>query len=197
MRKILSIGGMPGTGKTTLMRQFMAPYKWESVEPVKLVSSMYNPDLDLYVLGKYEDPTEVFAGSDKLSMAVQPAAIEFTRNTKSNILFEGDRLFSGTFIQHLFDLEDTEMAVFILETENAIREARYKERGSEQSDQFISGRRTKVANIEKNFASTNRVKNFQHNIPEDTDTVCAAIKAYLDGTFVFEKTHSSLDDFFG
>ena len=76
VRKLIAVGGSPGTGKTTLFRKFMEDKNFQPLEPAKLVSAMYNPDLDLYVLGKYEDG-EVFAGTDRLSMAVQPAVQEW------------------------------------------------------------------------------------------------------------------------
>ena len=71
MRKIVAVGGQPGTGKTTLFRKYMESKSWKTVEPAKLVSAMYNEELDLYILGKYQEG-ETFAGTDRLSMAVQP-----------------------------------------------------------------------------------------------------------------------------
>ena len=86
MRKLIAVGGCPGTGKTTLFRKFMEAHTWEKVEPKKLLPSLYCKDLDLYVLGKYEDG-ETFAGTDRLGMNVQPVAQEFVSETTSNILF--------------------------------------------------------------------------------------------------------------
>ena len=87
-RKIIAVGGSPGTGKTTLFRKFMEGKVFQPVEPAKLVSAMYNTERDLYILGKYEEG-EVFAGTDRLSMAVQPAVQEWIASHNCNILFEG------------------------------------------------------------------------------------------------------------
>jgi cytidylate kinase len=68
MRKIIAVGGVPGTGKTTLFRKFMEGKTFDKVEPVKLMPALYSAELDLYILGKYEEG-EIYAGTDKLSMA--------------------------------------------------------------------------------------------------------------------------------
>ena len=49
-RKIVAVGGQPGTGKTTLFRKFIDSKTWIEVDPVKLVSAMYNQERDLYSL---------------------------------------------------------------------------------------------------------------------------------------------------
>lgn len=150
MRKIIAIGGEPGTGKTTLMREFMKGYEWKPVEVEKLVSAMYCEQLDLYVLGKYED-NQVFAGTDRLSMAVQPNAVKFVKETKSNIIFEGDRIFNQSFLEFLVEQPNTEVDIIYLTAYDATLKERYIKRGSDQSETFLRGRRTKYQNLLTNF----------------------------------------------
>lgn len=152
MRKILAIGGVPGTGKTTLMRALMQSLgEWERVKPVKLVDCEYNKSHDLYVFGKY-DEGEVFAGTDKLSMAVQPEALQFIKNNQDlNVIFEGDRLFNGSFLRDLMDLPDTDLKVVLLTCPNKELTERYKARGSEQPEKFLQGRKTKYDNLLMSF----------------------------------------------
>lgn len=150
MRKIIAIGGEPGTGKTTLVRKFMNPLTWEAVEPVKLVNAMYCKEKDLYVLGKYEEG-ETFAGTDRLSMAVQPAVKEFVLSTTSNILFEGDRVFNQSFLEFLAEQRNTELDIVYLTADSDILKARYAARGSDQSETFLKGRKTKYENLLTNF----------------------------------------------
>jgi hypothetical protein len=88
-RKIIAVGGVPGSGKTTLFRKYMEDKSWTECAPAKLVVASYNTDRDLYVLGKY-DEGETFAGTDRLSMAVQPPLQEWIASHNCNILFEGD-----------------------------------------------------------------------------------------------------------
>ena len=33
MRKIIAVGGRPGTGKTTLFKKFMSEYEWDKGSP--------------------------------------------------------------------------------------------------------------------------------------------------------------------
>jgi broad-specificity NMP kinase len=142
MRKIIAIGGEPGTGKTTLVRKFMEPLTWEAVEPVKLVSAMYCKEKDLYVLGKYQEG-ETFAGTDRLSMAVQPAVKEFVESTTSNILFEGDRVFNQSFLEFLAEQPSTELDIVYLIAEPDTLKKRYAD--------FLKGRKTKYENLLTNF----------------------------------------------
>ena len=55
MRKIIAVGGSPGTGKTTLFRKFMENHEWVKVEPKKMLPALFCKELDLFILGKYED----------------------------------------------------------------------------------------------------------------------------------------------
>ena len=150
MRKIIAVGGSPGTGKTTLFRKFMESHTWEKVEPKKMLPAMYCKELDLYVLGKYEDG-ETFAGTDRLSMAVQPIAQEFVKECQSNILFEGDRIFNQSFLEFAMNLQEVDLQVVFLKAPKSVLEQRYKDRGSDQSEQFLKGRETKYSNLLSNF----------------------------------------------
>lgn len=150
MRKIIAVAGQPGTGKTTLFREFMKNYTWEKQEPLKMLPVMYCKELDLYVLGKYEEG-ELFAGTDRLGMSIQPIAQQFVAETKSNILFEGDRLTNGKFYDHLLSLSDTEVQFVVLTVKSDTLTKRYSDRGSNQSETFLKGRETKISNILTNF----------------------------------------------
>ena len=170
MRKIIAIGGEPGTGKTTLVRKFMEPLTWEAVEPVKLVSAMYCKEKDLYVLGKYEEG-ETFAGTDRLSMAVQPAVKEFVESTTSNILFEGDRVFNQSFLEFLSEQPNTELDIIFLVAEPDTLRARYADRGSDQSEVFLKGRKTKYENLLTNFTLMPYTMKFLNENEHDQNVV--------------------------
>jgi len=55
MRNIFAIGGIPGTGKTTLMNAIMKSIAddWVAEKPVDLLDSIYSKSRDTYVFGKY------------------------------------------------------------------------------------------------------------------------------------------------
>jgi pantothenate kinase len=170
MRQIIAIGGEPGTGKTTLMRNFIATIDdWKNVEPVKLLPCMYTQAKDCYIFGKYEDG-EVFAGTDRLSMAVQPNAIEFVKSTESNIIFEGDRLFNQSFLEFL-TTQSGELTVLYLKTSDRILKERYEERGSNQSEQFLRSRKTKYSNLLTSFDLMPYTVEMENETPQQAEEI--------------------------
>lgn len=176
VRKLIAVGGSPGTGKTTLFRKYMEGKNFQPLEPAKLVSAMYNQERDLYVLGKYETG-EVFAGTDRLSMAVQPPMQEWIASHNCNILFEGDRIFNQSFLEFAMGLPDTELHIVFLNAPKDILEQRYKDRGSDQSEQFLRGRETKYSNLLSNFDLMPYITEFTNtNLDEQ-----AKVLAFLEG----------------
>jgi hypothetical protein len=178
MRNIIGISGVPGTGKTTLMWKFIDQYNWIETEPVKLVPALYNAELDLYILGKYEKG-EVFAGTDRLSMACQPAVVEFISNNTSNILFEGDRLTNFKFFDFLLSLKETKVNFVVLTTNKNLLKERYDFRGSNQSETFLKGRNTKIDNILANFEYMDYTEVFPNDKFEDQKTILEFIEGKL------------------
>ena len=178
VRKLIAVGGSPGTGKTTLFRKFMEGKNFQPVEPAKLVSAMYCAELDLYILGKYEEG-EVFAGTDRLSMAVQPAVSEWIASHNCNVLFEGDRIFNQSFLEFAMGLPDTDLQVVFLNAPKDILEQRYADRGSDQSEQFLRGRETKYNNLLSNFDLMPYITEFANTNLEEQ----AKVLNFLEGQF--------------
>ena len=147
--RVIAIGGEPGSGKSTLMKEIINHY---GVQPkynsFKLVPYLQKDNI--YVLGKYEEG-EVFSGTDRMSMAVQPEAVKFLKSLSNNsiVLFEGDRLFTASFLEHCLDKYN--LSIIYLSTTKQIREDRYKERGSNQNETWLQGRETKISNIMSNM----------------------------------------------
>jgi len=177
-RKLIAVGGQPGTGKTTLFRKFMEGKDWIDVAPVKLVNASYNIERDLYILGKYEEG-QVFAGTDRLSMAVQPPLQDWIASHNCNILFEGDRIFNQSFLEFAMGLPDTELQVVYLKVPKGILEQRYKDRGSDQSEQFLKGRETKYSNLLSNFELMPYITEFSNTNLEEQGKVLAFLESNL------------------
>ena len=177
-RKLIAVGGSPGTGKTTLFRKFMEGKNFQPVEPAKLVSAMYCAELDLYILGKYEEG-EVFAGTDRLSMAVQPAVTEWIASHNCNVLFEGDRIFNQSFLEFAMGLPSTDLQVVFLNAPKTVLEQRYKDRGSDQSEQFLRGRETKYSNLLSNFELMSYITEFPNTNLEEQSKVLAFLDKHL------------------
>jgi len=177
-RKIIAVGGQPGTGKTTLFRKYMEGKTWLETAPAKLVVGNYNTERDLYILGKYEEG-EVFAGTDRLSMAVQPPLQEWIASHNCNILFEGDRVFNQSFLEFCMGLPNTDLLVVYLKAPKETLEQRYKDRGSDQSEQFLRGRETKYSNLLSNFDLMSYIIEFPNTNLEEQAKVLAFLENHL------------------
>lgn len=167
--KVIAIGGEPGSGKTTLMKRIIQHFAVEpKYDEVKLVPFLQKNNI--YVLGKYEEG-HVFAGTDRMSMAVQPEAIKFlaTLPTDAIVLYEGDRLFTASFLEDC--LEKYDLNIVYLSTEKNIRTQRYAERGSEQDETWLRGRETKISNILTNMNLLFNVSKFNNNNLEEQNIV--------------------------
>ena len=178
VRKLVAVGGSPGTGKTTLFRKFMEDKKWIECEPAKLVSAMYNEEMDLYILGKYQEG-ETFAGTDRLSMAVQPEIQKWIQTHNSNVLFEGDRIFNQSFLEFSMSLPSTDLQVVFLKAPKELLEQRYKDRGSDQSEQFLRGRETKYSNLLSNFDLMPYITEFNNTNLEEQGKVLAFLENHF------------------
>ena len=178
-RQIIAIAGVPGTGKTTLMRNFMDFYEWERQSPAKLVETMYCKELDLHILGKYEDG-EVFAGTDKLSMACQPEVTKWLQGTKSNVVYEGDRLTGQKFYDALLALPETEVTFIILKAPPELLKQRYADRGSDQNETFLAGRASKIDNILSNFDYMDHIVEVKNENGTDMYKTINLIKEILE-----------------
>lgn len=178
--RVIAIGGEPGAGKSTLMNEILDKYSWKlEYDKVKLVPYLTNTD-GVYVLGKYFEEGQTFSGTDRMSMAVQPEAIKFLASLPGDsiVLFEGDRLFTASFLEHCLDNYDLD--IIYLETDKIIREERYKERGSNQNEIWLQGRETKIANILSNMMLMFNTTKFKNNNKEDQQVVVNHIMKYLE-----------------
>lgn len=179
MKKVVAIGGVPGTGKTFLVRELMNQCgEWFPETVNSLVLTENNPKHGLRILGRYEADS-TFAGTDRLSMAVQPKAVEWVKSSQENILFEGDRLFNGSFLGSLLSMPDVNLFILYLTTSETILQERYKQRGSNQSEQFIKGRETKYARLKQEMALRKFSREYAHKNPEDTQKIISVIMSFL------------------
>ena len=183
MSTVIAIVGVPGTGKSTLMKQFLENWMWEEHKPVDLLDGYLARDEGIFVMGKYEEG-EVFSGTDRLSMAVQPKAIEYLEGEPANtVIFEGDRLTTVSFFQAV-KAAGHKLVIVELTVPDDLREQRYVDRGSDQSEQFIQSRFTKLKNIKNEFGPNlfddGEITTFEHKDAEDTKQVLTFISNVLE-----------------
>ena len=171
--KLIYFIGMPGCGKSTVMKEFMRRFEgWETDRPIDLLDSHVSGNIR--VLGKYEEG-EVFCGTDRLSMAVSPKAIEyFTSKPNEIIIGEGDRLNN----KGVFNSVEDKIIIYLTVSDEE-RQRRYIIRGSDQSDKFIQTVKTKCNNIIEAFGDQQTlygeekgcVLEIKHENPDDTKLI--------------------------
>lgn len=153
--KMIAIGGEPATGKSTLMLAVMKGLTVSEPFKHKKVAGHKFPNEKVLVLGVYAEG-QGFPGTDRLSMACQPDAIDLVNNAQElglgdyTILFEGDRLFTGSFIEVAKGKAESLDAV-MLSAQTHVLEARHLARGDKQSAQFKKSRATKCKNLRERF----------------------------------------------
>ena len=188
MKTLIALIGMPGSGKSTIMKEWMQNWEW-TYHRDGLVDHYVSGDL--IVLGRY-DEGEVFSGTDRLAMNVMPEAIEFLEKQEDKIVvFEGDRLSSSKFFRAALDL-GYDLKVLNITVLDNIREERYLERGSDQSKQFIESRRTKVKNLLDEFGpqmtlfgeELGYVTTLANNFPEDAEEISGHIASIIDDAII-------------
>lgn len=154
------IGGLPVSGKTTIMKQIREQLGQGVKRQYGLLR--YETYPDHVVLGIYDDST--FAGTDKLSMAVMEDTLLFLKENTKKVLLEGDRLFTSKFITATQDLGyNVNILICVVDNLNEILH-RYKKRGQMQNQKFLKGRHTKIQNIQKAFP--HKIINTNEPVPE-------------------------------
>lgn len=162
MKNIIALGGEPATGKTTLMWRIIdSATDWQKIEPKKTLSAIRSESLDLTILGKY-DRSEKFAGTDRLSMSVQPAATEFIKEATGNILFEGDRLFNRKFIDAIISCDCSFSLIYIEASRDELHN-RHVDRKDTQTETFLKSRQTKYSNIVRSLDLMDIIHTFKND----------------------------------
>lgn len=185
LNKIIAIGGEPASGKTTLMRNLIDNLNFDSMyihEKFGRLAYLNFITAKVIVFGNYSNPSETFAGTDKLSMAVQPDAVNFLLKANADlpdfdgytVIFEGDRLFNESFFLSIESLL-IPLEIYILSGETAALIERRKIRGSNQSESFLKGRKTKLENIAQN----RKIDLIPNNTFEDLQKTAAFFLASL------------------
>ena len=138
MLRILIVG-VPGTGKTWVMKELIKLYGCITLQ--KLKKFWWHTNKDVYVVGKYDG--SMFEGSDRLSMSIMTDLDSFLAHTQNKItIFEGDRFMNSTFIGKAEPI--------IIKVLGDGKEGRDK-RGSEQTETHLKRMTTRVNNVTANY----------------------------------------------
>jgi hypothetical protein len=155
---LLGIGGEPATGKTALMVWAMNELNLhDTAREISLgvCRGLYWAKAKVMVLGVYDG--SLFQGTDRLSMAAQPDAVRLIQSLESSheaydghtVIFEGDRLFTQSFLVSCKDLLVDRAQFWLLTVSAEAKAARHLHRKDSQREQWLRSRATKYANLLK------------------------------------------------
>ena len=177
MRNAIILTGIPGTGKTTIMKRLIGMMEdqhgsFSDEKIVQLIPSLYNEDTQTHILGVYDiSSDDVFQGTDKLSLACQPQFEDFLNSIRGkNVVFEGDRLMNGKTIDSLME-HGYNVSVIHIEATNEELQRRYHERGSNQNPQFIQRCETKIERILTRFDLFGCIHTYQNMNEQDAEDI--------------------------
>lgn len=178
-KKAILLTGIPGSGKSTITREFMAKVndvvgciegdEFEFFKEGLVIGHKFG---ELVVFGDYRDRDAVFPGTDMMSMAVSPEFQEYVKKNSPKIFLEGDRLVGNKTIDFLLE-QGYDMNIIHLKVDQDTINARYAKRGSNQDPQFLKSKATKVENIASrmDLNMDGILVNFNHKTPEDTENI--------------------------
>jgi len=175
---IIMIGGIPCSGKSTLMRSLISEMgSHEDVEPMKLFPCQKHGDT--LVVGRYP-VGETFGGTDRISYGAISKFRDFINQEVSkhkHIILEGDRFCRAKDIEWL--LSEHNSKVYILKVSPSVEKARHIGRGDEQSEKWLQTRRTLINNLQTNFLLMGELAIRQTDDEENLNEVKNEIKEIL------------------
>lgn len=143
LKRIIAIGGEPGTGKTRLMKDVMRDY---TLTPFNygLIKGEYDDYKKVYFIGVFDGSK--FEGSDKVSIKCYNDLIKFFNQVDGVVVFEGDRLFSKRVLASPYPF-----VKLVLTASKETMDTRYRLRGVHQAERFNQLKTKSVHNLIKTY----------------------------------------------
>lgn len=170
--RILGIGGEPATGKSTLVGELM---RGMGDLPERFVWGQLQ--------GFWFKTAKTYVISEDLAIGIDSSAEEFMQylsktDPLARIIFSGDRLFTGKFIEACLRIVAASDAMFlVLVADDEVKAARLKQRQDFYSDSWIKGRVTKYKNLCIDYP--HRIVAAPHHITCDTERLLRRCHEFL------------------
>lgn len=169
---IIMVGGIPCSGKTTLVRNILNELgPSENIEPMKLFSCQAHGDI--LVVGRYAEG-EQFGGTDRLSYGTISKFRDFIIQEVpkwKHIIIEGDRFFRSKDVEWLLNAYSSYAKIYVLMVNRAEEIKRHILRKDTQTEKWLSGRRTQISNLLTNFELMNELEIRDNNNNKDADKI--------------------------
>lgn len=178
MGKVTVIIGEPATGKSTIMKKIITNHGYWKYDPTIKYIPCHWQSPDMCIIGRYDDMTHQFPGTDRMSMACQPHVLRFMdENPNVNFVLEGDRLGNSSFLGAIAEMQ-YDLNVLYVHANPATMEARRLKERADQSHTFIKSRQTKIDNILR-FCRQSGIKviPFLSNNPDDAQFIAEDLYA--------------------
>jgi len=149
--KIIAIGGVPASGKSTLLKNIRKNLGERKYFKFGMLKGEFYPN-NVFIFGTYGAK---FGGTDTLSMAVQPIAEKFLDrmiDKDYTIIFEGDRLFNKSYLKYILD-KGIEHKFYLLTADRRTIDQRHIDRNDTQAKGWIKGRETKYRTLYAMYVS--------------------------------------------
>lgn len=198
--KVIVVGGYPGSGKSTIMRRVIEELEQQGYvfknNRKGLVSWMESKEIIL--LGSYAKD-ELFPGTDRFPLNVQPEACKFLREVRAMepilgkervIVLEGDRLFNDKMLGFLKESGYNVILCIVFMAKHLLDVRR--EQRSEQNASWRKGRETKVDRLSMTHPVHHHLQN---NTKEDLEACVVELVQEINGKWKSEPVNSKIKDF--
>lgn len=182
--KLILIGGVPGTGKTTIAYKLALKLKIDKVistDMIKIFAKTYNKDLDKYIFTTTHeaykiDNLSVIEGYLKHSKSINNLLIAVLKNTKDNIVIIEGGTINKEFI-NMIDKKQYEVLYINLTTSKEELIKRYKQKEKIRKSNWIKN--IDIINEINDYLKDTNITIINNNVDKTLERIIKYVKEIL------------------